>query len=186
MNKNVTLIDYEALYRLTDSATPLEGDCGDLCGGGVCCRESGDRPMGMYLFPGEECMFTGTEDWLRWELRDPAEDGFPASWTKPVHFVRCTKPCPRERRPLACRFFPLTPHLLRDGTLLLIHETLTLPYTCPLIARKVPLRPDFIDAVSRCWRALLKEPRIRHLVTMDSRERENKGRQPHIVWWGTL
>ena len=181
MSKNI--VDYQKLYDLTSSVTPLQDDCGKLCGS-ICCRAGEDQALGMYLFPGEECMFTGRENWLRWEMRDPAGDDFPRSWKSPVYFVRCAKPCPREQRPLSCRFFPLSPHLLRDGTLFLIHETMALPYSCPLIEKKMPLRTDFVDAVARCWKEMLKDPRLLALVKMDSLERENEETRPHVVWSG--
>ncbi|MEG6616355.1 hypothetical protein V6C27_07935 [Peptococcaceae bacterium 1198_IL3148] len=181
MSKNK--IDYQKLYQLTADVTPLSGDCGQLCGG-ICCRSDSDNSLGMYLFPGEEVMFSQREDWLQWEQRDPREDNFPESWQAPVNFVSCTKPCPREKRPLSCRFFPLAPHLLKDNTLLLIHETLALPYTCPLIEDNMALRPDFIEVVAQCWQELLKSPDIRDLVEMDSRERERDGLLPTVLWWG--
>lgn len=176
-------VDYKKLYDLTCLVTPLQDDCGQLCGS-VCCREDREDSLGVYLFPGEETLFTGKEDWLRWEKRHPQEDDFPSSWKSPVYFIRCTRACPREQRPLGCRFFPLTPHLLKDHTLLLIHETMALPYTCPLIEKRTPLRKDFIETVALSWQELLKDPRILDLVRMDSREREKEGHRPSIVWWG--
>jgi len=174
-------IDYKKLYNKTNDIAPIDGDCGELCGK-ICCRPDKENTLGVYLFPGEEKMFTGKENWLQWEKRHPVEDGFPPSWGYPVYFIRCTKPCPREQRPLNCRFFPLTPHLLKDDTLLLIHETLKLPYSCPLLKRKTPLRKDFTEAVAQCWQELLKNPQIHDLVKMDSQEREKEGRKPYIVW----
>lgn len=166
---------------MTERITPLDGDCGQLCGK-ICCRPDPGNTQGMYLFPGEESMFTGREPWLRWERRHPAEDDFPASWSYPVYFISCIKPCPREHRPLSCRFFPLTPHLFPDNQFILIYETLTLSYTCPLIQRRIPLRKDFIAVVTRCWQALLKDRRVRDLVRLDSQEREKEGIHPVIVW----
>lgn len=183
MNKKI--IDYQKLYQLTSAVTPLKNDCGVLCGS-ICCRAGDNQSLGVYLFPGEECMFTGREDWLQWELRDPAGDDFPRSWKSPVHFVRCTSPCPREKRPLSCRFFPLAPHLLRDGTLFLIHETLPVPYSCPLIEKKMSLQVEFIDTVALCWKEMLKDPRLLALVKMDSQDREKEEIRPHIVWWGNM
>ncbi|MHB8158175.1 MAG: hypothetical protein ACYDEQ_12395, partial [Desulfocucumaceae bacterium] len=111
---------------------------------------------------------------------------FPDNWKDPVHFLICTSPCPRDKRPLACRFFPLTPHLLTDGTLALIPETARLPYRCPLIHKKIPLREEFIEMVAAAWRELLKDPRIRRLVIEDSRERETKSKgNPPILWAGS-
>jgi len=174
------IVNYQKLYNITENMTPLADDCGKLCGK-ICCRPDKNNTLGMYLYPGEEEMFTREEDWLRWERRNPGEDDFPASWNNLVYFICCTKPCPRKHRPLNCRLFPLAPHLLKDGTLLLIYETLYLPYTCPLIKRKTPLRQDFIDAVAHCWQELLTDRRISDLVEMDSREREKEGNQPFIV-----
>jgi hypothetical protein len=169
----LTLDDYQKLYSLTAGVTPLPEDCGMLCGS-ICCRPGRHNELGIYLFPGEEDMFTRRESWLEWEEQDPVEQCFPASWPAPVYFVRCTAPCPRESRPLACRFFPLAPHLQRDGTLLLIYETLDLPYTCPLIAGGVPLQEKFIHATRLAWQIMLGDGRIRDLVKEDSRYREEK------------
>ncbi|WP_031515039.1 hypothetical protein [Desulfofalx alkaliphila] len=180
MAKNI--IDYKELYKITREVTPLQEDCGLLCGG-ICCRPDKDNTIGMYLFPGEEVMFTGDEDWLVWEHFHPEEDDFPPSWSYPVYFIKCTRSCPREKRPLSCRFFPLAPHLLSDNTLLLIHETVQLPYRCPLITKRIPLREDFIQVVAYCWQQLLKDGRIRDLVKMDSQDREKYGQKPYILWW---
>ncbi|OPY58424.1 MAG: hypothetical protein A4E55_00916 [Pelotomaculum sp. PtaU1.Bin035] len=176
-----TVINYKRLYDITCDVTPIYSDCGKLCGS-ICCQPDNDNTLGMYLFPGEENMFTMKENWLQWEKRYPAEDDFPKSWDYPVYFIRCTKPCPRERRPLNCRLFPLAPHLLKDNKLILIHETLDLPYSCTLIKRKTPLRKDFIEVVAQCWQELLKDPRIRDLVAIDSLEREKEAHRPYIVW----
>ena len=173
-------LDYRELYRLSEKVTPLRSDCGLLCGK-LCCQPGKTVNLGMYLFPGEEVMYTGREDWLAWEQRDPTEDYFPSSWTKPLYFISCTKPCPRAGRPLICRFFPLAPHLLYNDTLLLIHETMTLSYKCPLIIQDQPLEEDFIQMVGRCWRSLLTDRRIRDLVVMDSRDREMSIAKPRIV-----
>jgi len=177
-------VDYKKLYKLTSLVTPLEDDCGIRCGR-ACCSVDNKNPMGMYLFPGEEAMFSGKENWLLWESRDPGEDGFPPSWLQPVYFVRCNGICPREKRPLSCRLFPLAPHLLKDNSLLLIYEALKLPYKCPLINDKAPLLPLFIDTVALCWKELLKDKRIRDLVVMDSTAREKKVQKPCVVWWET-
>ena len=126
-------------------------------------------------------MFTGSEDWLEWETRKPVDDYFPPSWSGPLYFISCTKPCPRANRPLSCRFFPLAPHLLPDNTLLLIHETMPLNYKCPLILNDEPLENSFISMVGQCWQLLLKDNRIRDLVLLDSRDREINCIQPNIV-----
>lgn len=174
--------DYSYLYKITCHSTPLHQDCGEMCGG-ICCLQDTNNSLGMYLFPGEEVMFNCTEEWLRWEKHNPREYDFPNNWTQPVHFINCIKPCPREQRPLSCRFFPLAPHIMRDGTLIITYETLCLPYSCPLIGSKETLRPDFISTVALAWQELLKEERILTLVQEDSREREKDLlKLPRILW----
>lgn len=173
-NALLTPEDYHYLYRITAEPTPLRKNCGTLCGS-VCCQPGPHNELGIYLFPGEEVMFTRRENWLIWEAQDPAEQLFPTSWPNPVYFVRCMGPCPREARPLACRFFPLTPHLQPDGRLLLIYETLELPYQCPLIVTGQPLQKKFIQTVNTAWLLMLKDQRIRDFVEEESRDREARG-----------
>lgn len=173
--------DYHYLYELTAQVTPLPDDCGLLCGS-ICCRQNGEDTLGVYLFPGEEVMFSGREKWLAWEIQDRDEQSFPASWPQEIYFVRCLDFCARELRPLACRFFPLAPHFTDNGELLLIYETLPLPYRCPLITNKIPLQHEFIQVVARSWQVLLFDKRIWDLVEEDTRERRCEGKQIEVVW----
>lgn len=75
--------------------TPMLSDCGALCGA-ACCRPDADGQGGVYLFPGEEALMEGC-GWGR-----VVPDAF-------APMLVCDGPCDRERRPLACRIFPLTP-----------------------------------------------------------------------------
>lgn len=172
---------YPYLYKISACVTPLASDCGVLCDS-ICCRTNEKDSLGIYLFPGEEKMFTGKEEWLQWEKHDRDEQLFPTSWPETVYFVKCTKPCPRELRPLACRFFPLTAHLNKKSGLQLIYETISLPYSCPLIENKIPLQKEFIETVARCWEILLSDYRIKDLVEEDSRERETYNQKIEIIW----
>lgn len=175
-------MDYKSLYALTDRVTPLAEDCGTLCGS-VCCRPNKKKSLGVYLFPGEESMFRENEDWFSRELHNPRDYDFPDNWEDQVHFIICKTTCPREKRPLACRFFPLAPHLLTDGTLILTYETANLPYRCPLITKKITLQMDFTETVAEVWKELLKDPKILKLVDEDSREREKCLKKiPPILW----
>lgn len=83
-------------YRLLEDITPLSIDCGTLCGH-ACCK--GDDHTGMWLFPGEEEMFRDDPDFQILSCEDNA--GYP--------MVVCKGSCNREKRPLACRIFPLFP-----------------------------------------------------------------------------
>ncbi len=178
----IAVSTYKKLYALLEDVTPLEYDCGLLCGS-ICCH--GGQDLGIYLFPGEERLFTGDEDWLVWEVHKVSEYDFPPSWEGTVDFVACTEFCPRDKRPLQCRFFPLTAHLDQDGLLYIILDSLELPYECPLITEKMELRSDFVQRVHEAWRILLTDAKIRDLVLWDSRTRErNPDFTPEIVLVG--
>ncbi|MDD3168729.1 MAG: hypothetical protein PHC91_04590 [Eubacteriales bacterium] len=181
---------YQAIYRLLNRVSPLPTDCGQLCssaccncGGDGCSEESLDFDMGIYLLPGEEKLFTRKEDWLKWNIEYAEDYEFPASWSGKVYFVRCKTPprCPREMRPLQCRFFPLAPYLTENGELRLILSTAELPYQCPLIAEKIPLQNDFVKATYTVWKHLIRDPLIRDLVEMDSKVIRNNKKCTEIV-----
>lgn len=171
MKSTITKRTYQAIYRLLNYITPLTTDCGKLCDA-VCCI-SDDENMGIYLLPGEDKVFTEEDDWIEWNY-DYAEDyDFPSSWSGKVYFVRCkTAPiCPREKRPLQCRTFPLSPHIFDDGRLGLIWFSSELPYSCPLIENHMELEPKFIKAVHTVWKRLITDPLIYDLILQDSQDR---------------
>lgn len=162
---------YRAIYRLLNRVSPLNGDCGTLCGS-ACCLPAGED-LGIYLLPGEEKVFTGKEDWISWNSEQAEDYDFPDSWRGKVYFIRCTAPpfCPREMRPLQCRFYPLEPHLTWDDRLFLIRSTADTPYTCPLIQEQIQLDPRFVKATYTVWKRLITDPLIYDLIKMDSAER---------------
>lgn len=181
MKSSIKKKTFQAIYRLLDRVSPLPTDCGALCGA-ACCNcggdssspEAADFDMGIYLLPGEEKLFSRKEDWLKWSVEDPQDYDFPDSWHGKIYFVRCNCApfCPREKRPLQCRFFPLAPHLAEDGQLVLIRCDLELPYICPLIEAKMELSPSFLKATYTVWRRLIKDPLIYDLVAFDSAFRQ--------------
>lgn len=180
MKSTIRKITYQAIYRLLDRVSPLETDCGSLCKAACCTCGDHAAPdqqeeLGIYLLPGEEKLFTRKEAWLSWSVEEAQDYDFPPSWQGKVYFVRCTcaPNCPRALRPLQCRFFPLAPHLLPDGTLTLILSPLELPYRCPLIDASMELTPAFIQATYTVWRRLIRDPLIYDLVSYDSEERED-------------
>lgn len=183
MKSTIKKSTFKAIYRLLNKVSPLPSDCGQLCAA-ACCNcggdgsgsETTDFEMGIYLLPGEDKLFTRNEHWLKWNVENAEEYEFPDSWRGKVYFVRCKTPpfCPREMRPLQCRFYPLAPYLDANGEFKLILSTVQLPYKCPLIAEKIPLQPQFIRATHTVWKRLIKDPLIRDLVAMDSRELRKK------------
>lgn len=177
MKSTIKKSTWKAIYRLLDRVSPIDGDCGKLCGA-ACCSQDGDEScdgacdfeMGIYLLPGEEQIYTMEEDWLKWSIEDAQDYEFPESWQGKVYFVRCKTPpkCPREHRPLQCRFYPLTPYLDEDDNLELLFSHADTPYVCPLIAEQMPLNERFYRANMTVWKRLIKDPLIYDLVKLDS------------------
>ena len=189
MKSTIKKSTYKAIYRLLDRVSPLSSDCGALCDSVCCCgketepEDDLDFEMGIYLLPGEEKLFTRKESWLKWSVEDAEDYEFPHSWKGKVFFVKCKTPpdCPREMRPLQCRFYPLAPYLSERGNLKLILNPAQLPYRCPLIADKIPLQPRFIKANYTVWNRLIRDPHIYDLVQMDSKELRRTGQNPTVI-----
>lgn len=166
---------YLAIYRLLDRVSPVPFDCGTLCNAACCnCGEADDEDLGIYLLPGEDKVHQRDGDWLRWSAEYAEDFDFPPSWKGKVYFVRCKTPpiCPREKRPMQCRTFPLTPHIDDNGVLSLIFNDVELPYECPLIEEDIDLDSDFIKATYTCWKHLIRDPLIYDLVKQDSEDRD--------------
>jgi len=117
--------------------TPLSSDCGALCGS-ACCRADEDGQGGVYLFPGEDKLLPGTDG------------GF-----APLH--TCEGACDRDRRPLGCRIFPLTPVKSASGWTVRIDRRARA--MCPLAECGLKgLNPAFVRAVARAIRTIASEP----------------------------
>lgn len=175
MKCTITKRTWQAVYRLLNKVSPIDGDCGKLCGAACCtCGDSCDDELGIYLYPGEEKLHSRKEDWLDWSVENAEDFDFPDSWIGKIYFVKCKTPpvCPREKRPLQCRTYPLTPYLSKDGELELVYNDEELPYSCPLIEDEIPLNDDFVKATFTVWSHLIRDPYIRDLVEMDSRMRD--------------
>lgn len=140
--------------------------------------------MGIYLLPGEEKLFSGEEDWLSWGWLRAEEYEFPESWHGKVYFLQCKAAphCPRKKRPLQCRFFPLAPHLDEYGNLYMIYHSSPLPYNCPLITEEKPLNEDFIRISYTIWKHLMRDPLIFDLIEMDSENRRADGESIRILY----
>ncbi|MEG0918572.1 MAG: hypothetical protein RSA49_02670 [Anaerovoracaceae bacterium] len=184
MKSTIRKSTWKAIYRLLDRVSPVDYNCGTLCNASCCTcggdestDNAGDFEMGIYLLPGEEKIYTMKEDWLKWSLEQAEDYEFPDSWSGNVYFVRCKTPpiCPRNHRPLQCRFYPLTPHLDYEDKLTLIKSTAFTPYSCPLIEDNMDLNPRFIKANYTVWKRLIKDPLIYDLVKLDSEIRYEEG-----------
>ena len=177
---------YKAIYRLLNAVSPLDFDCGRLCGEACCTEERpkaaeeelNDAPgtaMGIYLLPGEDKIHDKKDKWLSWSEENTEDYDFPASWKGKVFFVQCQGPsnCNRLMRPMQCRTFPLSPHIDDEGILSLVYNDMDLPYRCPLIEDEMPLNDSFIQATFTVWKHLIEDPLIYDLVREDSIERES-------------
>lgn len=178
--------EFAAMYRLLDQVSPLDHDCGILCGS-ACCGEpmepdTTEFELGIYLLPGEHKIHDKKDPWLIWTKERTADYDFPESWRGKVYFVRCRDctACKRQLRPIQCRTFPLHPHLTEDGRLAMIMNDMKLPYSCPLISQpdQYPLDSRFIKATHTVWSRLIQDPLIADFVRKDSRTRKD----PDIVY----
>lgn len=160
--------DFQRVYALLDTPA-MEGDCGILCGK-ICCQEY-EPGVGTYLLPGEECMFAGDEPWLTWHYHRAKTHDFPLEWKGLVLFAMCQGTCPRDRRPIQCRTFPLTPYLDEQGNLDMRLDILTGSLICPLVRHpeEHPLRPEFVKNAKEAWSILVRDPLVRVDVARQSR-----------------
>jgi hypothetical protein len=169
--------DFAKAYELLDIPV-LQYDCGRLCGN-LCCQEY-QPGVGMYLLPGEECMFTGKEPWLQWSFHNARDHDFPPEYQGVVAFVKCNGVCPREKRPIQCRTFPLMPYLDSHGNLSVVHDGLNGILICPLIRNpdKYPLNPDFVNNALKAWQILSRDPFIKKDIEWQSRHLEKDSYSP--------
>lgn len=151
---------YLQIYRLFDNTTPLKFDCGKLCNS-ACCQ--GDE-SGMYLFPGEDSVYRLLNcSWAKIEKSD-----FTYSYngkTKNVPLLVCKGSCDRYERPLACRIFPLTPYLDKDGKLQVIMDPRA-KSVCP-IAKELDMEalPEaFSNRVKKAFLPLMKNGEFREFM----------------------
>lgn len=185
MKSTISKRTYAAIYRLLDRVNPIDGDCGSLCGAACCtCTyepedfefnaegdENADNYMGIYLLPGEEAVHEQKgSDWIDWGYLQAEDYEFPESWHGKVSFIQCrTAPfCPRDKRPIQCRTFPLAPYFDENQEFHVIMNVDDLPYECPLLEDEIELQEDFVQATYIAWKHLVRDPLISDMVKMDS------------------
>lgn len=149
---------YEKLYKIIGYVTPLEIDCGKLCNG-ACCEVT-DEITGMYLFPYENVMYADMPEWGKLYDIDFTYDG-----GKSVDLFTCTGQCEREKRPLSCRIFPLTPYAHRDEELKIVMDTRG-KGMCPLAtAMKISdLSPRFVEKVTEAMELCMHVKETREFI----------------------
>ena len=125
-------------YSLLRNITPLEFDCGKVCQG-KCCK--GDNKTGMLLFPGEE----GIVDTDMVIYRNENGDSFAV----------CDGSCDRNKRPLACRIYPLFPVIKNHNGEEYIETEFDIRADCPLLSGDFKISRKFAGKVKRVGKYLL-------------------------------
>lgn len=126
-------------YSLLRNVTPLEFDCGKICNG-KCCK--GDDKTGMLLFPGEEKLIDPDITIYKNENGDS--------------FAVCDGTCDRNKRPLACRIFPLFPIIKNENGEEYIEVDFDIRAAeCPFISGDYGISRRFLKYVERVGKYLL-------------------------------
>ena len=135
-------------WAALEDLTPLQSDCGALCGA-ACCQTDEDDQGAVYLFPGERALM-GEIDWASCVHSTDLGGG---------DMLICHGACDRARRPLGCRLFPLTP-VRRNGawTVRLDQRAWAV---CPLMRSKIKgLDTAFVDAAIKAVQILGTDPEM--------------------------
>jgi Fe-S-cluster containining protein len=175
----------QKIYDRLDKVTPVEFDCGKLCGE-ICCvagsDEHGYDELALYLLPGEELMYEDSDEFELYYM-DSSEIKYPHSWKDQIYLVKCINPpkCDRSIRPIQCRTFPLVPHLTKNGEFHLVLDETEFPYTCPIVRDHIKLNRDFVQVTYEVWMMLISNPLVYDLVDMDSRMRDSRKADYDIV-----
>ncbi len=141
---------------LLENVTPLRVDCGKLCGG-RCCHAD-ENAEGMRLFPDE-----------------PAPAGLRVSdLPDGGRLAVCSGTCDRRFRPLACRIFPLFPHLGADGRVRAVWDVRALR-VCPLVQGRYCPDRAFVRAVRKAGRLLAATPEGRQFLQEQAAELDRLG-----------
>ena len=132
--------------ELLNDVTPLRSDCGRICGR-ACCRSDENGKGGMLLFPGEEKLYGGDGEFQVRPDDTVTADGL---------IVTCSGRCERDRRPLACRFFPMRP--AASGRAVMDRRS---AWVCPLYeGGRDGLRAEFVSAAEEAARILAEDPSL--------------------------
>ena len=149
-------------YTLLGELTPINADCGSLCGG-ACCE--GEKDEGMLLFPGEEAFLQKLSALC--PAYDPAAYGIAEKDGRQLY--TCKGDCQRDYRPLSCRLFPLFPALSEDGRIRVMLDPRAYRL-CPMAKTAARLDRRFIRTVRRVGRLLASDPACREFLLRQTGE----------------
>ena len=137
----------EQARALLRDVTPMVRDCGHICGA-VCCQPDEEGKGGVFLFPGEEEIAVG--DWASVSR----VEGGPGEGL----MLTCAGECQRDKRPLGCMIFPLTPEVDEAGHVTMRFDARARPL-CPLLRNGLMgLRQDFRRAAREAMQLIASDP----------------------------
>lgn len=128
----------ESCYSQLRKVTPLEFDCGKICNG-KCCN--GDEKTGMIIFPGEEKFIDENMKIFKNGDGDTV--------------AVCNGSCDRNKRPLACRIYPLFPLLTEKEGKTTVEVVFDCRADCPITKGEYDINRKFKKAVKRVGKYLL-------------------------------
>ena len=148
----------EAARERLSEPTPLNTDCGRICGARCCSPMEGEE-TGMLLFPGEEDFYEEADGWRM----------VPAG--KDMLLI-CPGTCRRDDRPLACRMFPLLPCLKNGGGVTVCTDERSRA-VCPLARQgKKGMSSAFTEAVREAGEMLIQDPEQKAFLLRLTEEQE--------------
>jgi hypothetical protein len=128
----------ESCYSQLRKVTPLDFDCGKICDG-KCCK--GDEKTGMIIFPGEEKFIDESMKIFKNKEGDTV--------------AVCNGSCDRNKRPLACRIYPLFPLLTTSEGKDRVKVIFDYRADCPIVEEGYEINRRFEKAVRRVGKYLL-------------------------------
>ena len=158
-------ISYKKAWEFLKHATPLETDCGMLCDH-ACCKGTADD--GMMLFPGEEEMYPGGEDWYA-----ISNSNVTLSDGTIIRLFVCNGRCNRDMRPLSCRIFPVIPYI-DDLDYLEFVPDLRGAAVCPFLFHSdiYEISPVFIDALYSAFSTLIEDKKVLEFIEILSNQHD--------------
>ena len=162
------------VYDLLEMVTPLPIDCGELCEK-RCCSLS-QSGQGVYLFSWESQLYSTEDTWCR--VKEYQAETCHYTGIKPL-MLDCQGECPRDRRPLVCRLFPMAPYLNSEGNLKLILDPDAL-FICPLVKSEdySILSPIYLNRVYQVWKILLEDKEVKENVKAYSSRIKDESQEP--------
>lgn len=154
---------YKKAWKYLENITPLEYDCGALCGS-ACCK--GSDQDGMLLFPGEEIMYIEDRNGI-----SIVDSHIGLSDGTRIKLLVCQGCCDRKKRPLSCRIFPIIPQIDEHGCLTFTPD-LRAAALCPLLYRAdlYTISPAFIDALYSAFETLAEDERVTEYIGILTRQ----------------